>query len=531
MAGKGMLAGAGAALAALVLGVVMLDGGEVERPARPGEDLARQLDALRGANDLVRAGRAEVGRDPALYPTAYGRLEAGVGKGTPPPVHPDALAGLARDDRLDTPAWRAHYVCLALAEPPEPEPGLSSESGPRPGSQSRPGSAPRPTSAPLPGSAAAVLSRAGIRERAESETLAYLKAPDADDDALTSLATRAAFLRTARCLGRGADVPREALERLAADAGRADRAVPVLYAVEALAEAGVRAEGTRVLRTGRTGECGDAMQLAAVSLLGKRTVARECLRPALADPDPQTRWLVRRALGGSGALPAPVAEVRGDGLVAKSPAQLGTLTATYNAVRALTASARQKDVPPWLTRRLRQLGADPALDPSDRVLLAMVCHRLDLDCGPQAARGRAEAAALTVPARLTTGNRRGWYGALAARAEFGLGCRRTAVAAARAPEVTVLADAGCSAQAERLGAGTDFVAQAGAALRTGRLTAASDAVQAALAAGQNVPQEFWDGLPAQLERYRDPEFPDLYADAPGGVASAEATRAAYYLLA
>lgn len=34
-----------------------------------------------------------------------------------------------------------------------------------------------------------------------------------------------------------------------------------------------------------------------------------------------------------------------------------------------------------------------------------------------------------------------------------------------------------------------------------------------------------------LERYRDAKYQDLYAATPGGAASAEATRAAYYLLA
>ena len=63
------------------------------------------------------------------------------------------------------------------------------------------------------------------------------------------------------------------------------------------------------------------------------------------------------------------------------------------------------------------------------------------------------------------------------------------------------------------------------------MTAASDAVQAALASDQNIAQTFWDDLPALLEPYRDAEFPDLYADSPGGAASADATRAAYYLLA
>src|SRR5690606_41811186 len=109
---------------------------------------------------------------------------------------------------------------------------------------------------------------------------------------------------------------------------------------------------------------------------------------------------------------------------AKSPAQLGTLTATYHAARALTAAGRQGDVPGWLTKRLKELGSDPRLDPSDRVPLAMTCHRLDLDCGPQDERGRREAAGRKVAARLTTADQGGWYGDMARRAAAASGCAR-----------------------------------------------------------------------------------------------------------
>ncbi|MFI1354765.1 hypothetical protein ACH4TV_14460 [Streptomyces sp. NPDC020898] len=522
--------------AAAALGVSMFGGGPVDRPGRPGEDLAEQLDVLRGANDLVRATRADVGHDPALYPTAYGRLEAalpGIPAGRLPGIQAGALADLARTDVLDTPAWRAHYVCLSLED--------SEDSG--------------------SADAATVLERAGLREQAGSEALAYLRAPDEEDDALTSLTTRAAFLRTSTCLGRDDEVPRAVLDRLAADAASAAQPVPVLYTVEALRAVGVRAHATRALRGAGSrmdADCVglDPIQRAALALLRHRLTrqAGACLLPALCDSDTQTRWLVRRALAlgagaGAGAgdppgpLPAPVGGIRPDGLVAKSPAQMGTLTATYNAARALTAAARQTHTPDWLTKRLKRLGSDPGLDPSDRVPLAMTCHRLALACGPEAEKGARAVGRLAVPARLTTENQRVWYGAMAARAEFGLGCPRTSVELPP-DEVTgtvlsdwslrtvvVLADAGCAAQAERLTAETDLVAQARQALRDGDLLTASDAVQAALASAQSIPQSLWDELPGLLEPYRDRKYPDLYGTSPGGAATADATRAAYYLLA
>ena len=223
-----VLVAVGVVAAAAALGASVFGGGPVDRPMPPGGDLAGQLDALRGANDLVRATRADVGRDPALYPTAYGRLEAalaarhqgGGGAGRVPEVRPAPLADLARTDVLDTPAWRAHYVCLSLT-----------------------GTGPAGS-----GSAATVLERAGLRKRAEREALAYLSAPDDEDDALTSLATRAAFLQTLTCLGRDGEVPRATVKTLAVDTARAEQAVPALYAVEALRAVGVRVRATRAIR-------------------------------------------------------------------------------------------------------------------------------------------------------------------------------------------------------------------------------------------------------------------------------------------
>ncbi|MER8037593.1 hypothetical protein [Streptomyces hydrogenans] len=504
--------GAAAVAAVAALGVTSLGGGgEVRRPGPAGSGLGAQLAALRGGNDLVRAGRAQVGREPALYPTAYGRLESSVG-GSVPPVRSASLARLVREDAMDTPAWRSYYVCLALDGDDR--------------------------------TAASVVDRAGLRPRAEREALGYLRAPDRADDLPTSLMTRAAFLRALDCLGRSGEVPRAALDRLAADTARADQPAPVLYAVEALRAVGVRASPDRVLRDAGSRspvDCAapEPVQRAALTLLSGRLdgATRACLVPALRDPDPQTRWLVRRALTRDGAaLPPPAGRVGADGLVARTPVQMGTLSATYDAARALAAGGRTAEVPGWLVTGLRRLGSEGGLEPADRVLLAMTCHRLSLECGPGAEQGAEEAAALAVPGRLTPGNRRSWYGVMSARAEFGLGCRPTVVDLPendpdRIGVAAALGEAGCTEQAAELTEGTDLVGLARRALRDGDLVRASDAVQAALAAGVTVPQEFWDGLPAQLKRHRDARYPDLYAEAPGGAAAADATRAAYHLLA
>ncbi|MGR8009306.1 hypothetical protein [Streptomyces hypolithicus] len=525
--GRGrLIAAASALIAAGALAFVTLSGGSVDRPERPGSGLAEQLSTLRGANDLVRASSAVVGRDPALYPTAYRRMESALTsearktKATPPPIRPAALATLARTDVLDTPAWRAHYVCLAVKDSKGAD-------------------------------AADVLERGGLRSKAESEALSYLRKPDAGDDALTSLATRAAFLQTLTCLGKDDGLPRAALSTLARDAARTGEPVPTLYATDALKAAGVRARPTRALQRAdvlHQADCKgiEPMQRAALALL-KRSMPQEtraCLLPSLDDPDAQTRWLIRRALTSpkdEASLPAPVGGFQADGLVAKSPAQLGTLTATYNAARALTASAQVESTPEWLKQRLQQMSSDSELDSSDRVLLAMTCHRLVLKCGAQAEDGRKEAARLKVPTRLTDENQRKWYGAMAARAEFGLGCISTTVELPKDGRaslskrslrvVAVLAEAGCEKDAARLTKGRDLVGQVRTALRDGDLITASDAFQAALASEQSIPQSLYDELPALLDRYRTEEDPDLHSATPGGPASAQATMAAYYTLA
>ncbi|MDG4864875.1 hypothetical protein P8605_42680, partial [Streptomyces sp. T-3] len=382
--------------------------------------------------------------------------------GRVPALRAAALAELVRTDLIETPAWRAHYACL------------SADAAERVDVRK-------------------VLDKAGLRTKAEREALTYLRTPDREDDPLTSLATRAAFLQTLTCLGQADRVPRAVLRDLASDTAAAKRPVPALYAADALRAVGVEARTDRAQGAADAlpdADCSrlDSMERSALVLLTEELpgAARDCLRPGLDDPDPQIRWLVRRALAEHGAakeLPAPsAAAFTEDGLVRKAPAQLGTLTATYDAARALTASAQADDAPQWLTKRLVQLGDDPELDPSDRVLLAMTCHRLALSCGRHAEQGLAEAKKAKVPARLGKTNERSWYGAVAARAEFGLGCPRTEVDLARPAGgafsahdlkvLAILAEAGCDEQVARLTKGTGLVKQVRGALRDGELKSA-----------------------------------------------------------
>ncbi|MDG4864876.1 hypothetical protein P8605_42685, partial [Streptomyces sp. T-3] len=97
--------------------------------------------------------------------------------------------------------------------------------------------------------------------------------------------------------------------------------------------------------------------------------------------------------------------------------------------------------------------------------------------------------------------------------------------------LAILAEAGCDEQVARLTKGTGLVKQVRGALRDGELKSASDALQAALASDQAVPQQLYDDIPRALDRYRSKGHPDLYAAEPGGAASASGTVAAYYLLA
>ncbi|MBV1953241.1 hypothetical protein KUG12_02425 [Streptomyces sp. BV333] len=506
----------------------------VERPGRPGSELVEQLAALRGANDLARSTTQVVGDDPSLYPTAYQRLEVGLGVGRGdrvkpvPPAALDELAGLARRDVLDTPAWRAYYVCLALSDNPASVVRTSRR-------------------------ATDVLTRAGIREAAQEEASSYVRKPSAQDDHLTSLATRAAFVQTLTCLGQRETVPATAWKQLSSDAAQAREPAPVLQARDALTSAGRSSPTLRVLD--RVGELEEAdcarlepVARAALSILSARLPpeSRACLRQSLRDEDPQTRWLSRRALlaaNPDATLPSPTADLRPDGLGAKAPRQLGTLTATYDIARALTASGRWEAAPEWLKNGLRDQGGREELDGADQVLLALSCHRLHLDCGPQADKGVRRVGRMSAPVQPAPLQHRAWHRLLTARAELELGCPdRTDDATASGPEspalkpesiqlAAALGEAGCRQAAAHLVAGVNLVGLVRAKLSEGDLLAAGDALQAALATNKPIPQALHQELPSLLARYRNKEHPALFSERPGGPASARATRAAYHLLA
>lgn len=531
-----LLPSCGLLAAGVISAVAFLELGKspVERPGRPGSELAEQLAALRGSNGLARSTTRVVGDDPALYPTAYQRLEAGLvadrGEGAErvPPAAPKELAGLAKRDVLDTPAWRAYYVCLALSEDPTAVRGPSRQ-------------------------AVDVLTLAGIRDPAEKEASAYVREPSAQDDDLTSLASRAAFAQTLTCLGRQDTIPGASWDRLSSDAAKAREPAPALQARDALAATGRTSPSLRVLNRAKELEGEDCARLepvarAALSVLTGHMPpeSRDCLRRALRDEDPQTRWLSRRALLAAdpdATLPSPTTILRPDGLGAKAPRQLGTLTATYDVARALTASGQWQATPEWLKNGLREQGGREDLDRADQVLLALSCHRLQLDCGPQAGKGAQQVSRMSVPSRPAPAEHRAWHRLLTARAEFELGCPdRADNSVTSGPESTgltpesiqlaaVLGEAGCRQAAAQLVSGVNLVGLVRAKLEEGDLLAAADALQTALSTNKPIPQSFHHELPSLLARYRSDAHPALFSERPGGPASARATRAAYYLLA
>ncbi|MEU7372905.1 hypothetical protein [Streptomyces albidoflavus] len=525
------LVGAGVLVAAAFL---ELGKSPVERPVRPGAELVEQLAALRGANDLARSTTRVVGDDPGLYPTAYQRLEArlvvGSGDRTErvPRADPEKLADLAKHDVLDTPAWRAYYVCLALSEDPDGVAGTSRR-------------------------AVDVVTRAGIRDAAEDEASTYVREPSPQDDDLTSLATRAAFVQTLTCLGQKDTVTAAAWKRFSSDAAQAREPAPVLQARDALTATDRPTPPLRALNRAeelREADCArlEPVARAALSILSARMPpeSRACLQQSLRDEDPQTRWLSRRALltaDPDTPLTSPTAVLRPDGLGAKAPRQLGTLTATYDIARALTASGQGHSTPEWLKKGLRDQGGREDLDSADQVLLALSCHRLRLDCGPQADKGAQRVSRMRAPSRPAPDEHRAWHRLLTARAEFELGCPdRADRTTTSGPESTALrpeslqlaaalGEAGCRQAATELVAEVNLAGSVRDKLADGDLVAAGDALQAALATNKPIPQALHHELPSLMARYRSKEHPALFSERPGGPASARATRAAYYLLA
>ncbi|MFI2458085.1 hypothetical protein [Streptomyces sp. NPDC019539] len=230
-----------------------------------------------------------------------------------------------------------------------------------------------------------------------------------------------------------------------------------------------------------------------------------------------------------------------EGLVNKVPVQMGTLRATYQAARALTASGQPEKAPQWLTDELVRLGSDPELDAADEIPLAMVCHRLQLDCGSRADKGTQRIGRLRVPEQLVPGNERLWQDAMTARAEFQMGCPRTQVRRENLPYGTsspqflmilrTLGESDCTTQVQELARGIDLVALARDTLKKGEIVQGSDALQAAIAAGRVIPQRMWQEMPDLVNNNRAPEGRDLFSKFAGGPASSQATAAGYYLLA
>lgn len=488
-----------------------------------GKALGGELSLLRGENDLVQESAADVGTDPSLYLTAYGRRTAALAGTGPPPLTPGPLADLTRTDIIDTPAWRAFYVCRAVA----------SDSGV---------------------SARAVVESTGQLGEVLDEAVGYLRQPATTDDTLTALTTRAAYLETLHCLGAADRVPAGAAAQLARDVAATTAPMAVLNVVDALKSAGEPVpDRLAVAAPSPPAECddGSSNELAAQVILaaqGERSVpvkAVECLERGVRSADPQSQWLARRALqeaGRESGLPAPRITFTPDGLVEKAPAQLGTLRASYYAARALTSAAQQNAAPDWLVQKLTALGQDRELPPSDHIALAMVCHRLAIECGPMARQGEREAAAVPVPARVDEKNMRTWQDAMWARAEFGLGCPETRVELPDMPvaklpghwvrTLFLLGTVGCRDQLkEYVPDPNAMLERTRTALADGELVVAGEAMNTAAMLGVEVQQAEFAELNSSLAPYRIPDHRDLFSREVDGPASSEATMAGQQLAA
>ncbi|MEU2183521.1 hypothetical protein [Streptomyces thermolilacinus] len=415
------LVGAGALLLALVLTLPLhigqlLPGKTDHAPDTPGQGLPGALEQLRGDNDLIRPQAVAHGARPRLHSTAYGRQETRLAGGTTsmPALDDKELIAVAESDATESPAWRAYYLCLAVA--PE-DPG-----------------APSPHTQRL-------LEQVPWSEEALEEARTYLITRGASDSIDTSVATRGSFLIALRCLGKADGVPESALDALAADADRISTPIPVLEASDALSGLGrplkpSTATAVSAWRSEATAQScteADAAQLAAQRILSPATrlpqESAQCLKAGIGSGNPQTRWLARRALPQEKSIKTR-ADFDDKGLVVETPIQQGNLRATYEAARALAITGTHKQAPDWLTDAVRKISNERELPPGDNVMVALICDRLELACGPRAAEGRRDIAALVVPPRYQANRSTQWGDNMRARIELELGCPKTDIAPA-----------------------------------------------------------------------------------------------------
>ncbi|WP_236239985.1 hypothetical protein [Streptomyces sp. CC228A] len=524
----GWLVGAGALLLALVLTLPLhigqlLPGKSDHVPDAPGQGLPEALEQLRGDNDLVRPQAVAHGARPRLHSTAYGRQETRLSDGTTamPALDDKALIALAESDATESPAWRAYYLCLAVA--------------------------PRDPGAPSP-HAQRLMDQIPWSKEALEEARTYLITRGSTDSIDTSVATRGSFLTALRCLGKADGVPESALDALATDANRISTPIPVLEASDALSGLGRPLKPSTAVSdwhseaTAQSCTEADAAQLAAQRILSPATrlpqESAQCLKAGIGSDNPQTRWLARRALPQEKSIKTRAA-FDDKGLVIETPNQQGNLRATYEAARALAITGTQNQAPDWLTDAVRKLSNERELPPGDNVMVALICDRLELACGPRAAEGQRDVAALVVPPRYQANRSAQWGDTMRARIELELGCPKTDIAPAL-PEgkrldgpalraLRLLGEAGCKEQAAQAVTGHDLPKIATGLLRDGDLIGAADAYWAAVHSGAVISQEFFDQLPSLVAKFTAKGNASLYSRTPGGPADVEATNAAYSL--
>ncbi|WP_139219532.1 hypothetical protein [Actinopolyspora alba] len=530
-----LLASIVAAIAATFLVIILFPSNNSEKQLLENkqiknEKLASDLAELRGRDDLVRKNTEVRGVRPKLYSTAYARnaLLASGSKSLEelPDINSDSLIRLVENNSTNSPAWRGYYTCLTSRTDNKLDPSR-------------------------------IIQKAGIHARVIKESINYLKNPTTTDSVETKITTYSAFIQTMDCLGRHSKIPESYPRKIIDLANSVNNPIVKVFARDALRKVYPELNDHRNDRINksfklpRSQKCdGMGSMFASAAVLLTETPSDElkfCAKAGMKNSDPQVRWMSARAVQKTPQIGFTEIEKQesavsfaDSGLVLMLPDQLGTIRGNYKAARSLAAAGALDKAPKWLIDSTKKAAQRNQLPASEKLAVAMVCERLEINCFGLRERGKQIARKIPVPKKATRKNLQQWIDAMTARFEFGLDCPRTEV---RLPDQSIseishpwlhalelLGQLDCDQQLRRMTDTESLISRTHKAIDSGNIIAAAHSWYAAILSGADTARNASQSVHMGVQDYRVPKSSGLFSATPGGTPDIDATLAGYTLL-